>query len=137
MGGLSKLLPKITSSTLALFSSTNLYSTMSLAALAQERFWENKAQCEDAEKAYYMRLSGAKAKTPEPEKKEDSEELDLFGSDEETPVKPAKPSKPAKGAKKAPKQEQPQPKSRTTSESKAKSRTSSESEKKPEVVAEN
>merc|ERR1712039_648475 len=36
--------------------------TMSLAALAQEKFWENKAQCEDAEKAYYMRLSGAKAK---------------------------------------------------------------------------
>ena len=35
---------------------------MSLAALAQEKFWENKAQCEDAEKAYYMRLSGAKAK---------------------------------------------------------------------------
>merc|ERR1712029_1197880 len=34
--------------------------TMSLAALAQEKFWENKAQCEDAEKAYYMRLSGAK-----------------------------------------------------------------------------
>jgi len=34
---------------------------MSLAALAQEKFWENKAQCEDAEKAFYMRLSGAKA----------------------------------------------------------------------------
>ena len=33
---------------------------MSLAALAQEKFWENKAQCEDAEKAYYSRLSGAK-----------------------------------------------------------------------------
>merc|ERR1712018_470262 len=36
--------------------------TMSLAALAQEKFWENKAQCEDAEKAFYMRLSGARAK---------------------------------------------------------------------------
>merc|ERR1711935_531593 len=71
---------------------------MSLAALAQEKFWENKAQCEDAEKAYYSRLSGAK----EPEKKAGSEELDLFAdSDEETPVKPAKPSK-----KKAPKQDQ-------------------------------
>merc|ERR1711935_516507 len=82
---------------------------MSLAALAQEKFWENKAQCEDAEKAYYSRLSGAK----EPEKKAGSEELDLFAdSDDETPVKPAKPSK-----KKAPKQDQ--PKSRTTSESKA------------------
>merc|ERR1712008_493633 len=33
---------------------------MSLAALAQEKFWENKVQCEDAEKAYYSRLSGAK-----------------------------------------------------------------------------
>merc|ERR1712066_1021277 len=38
----------------------NLNSTMSLAALAQEKFWENKAQCEDAEKAFYTRLSGAK-----------------------------------------------------------------------------
>ena len=38
----------------------------------------------------------------EPEKKADSEELDLFAdSDEEAPVKPAKPSK-----KKAPKQDQ-------------------------------
>merc|ERR1712212_206338 len=44
------------------FSSTNLNSTMSLAALAQEKFWENKAQCEDAEKAFHMGLSGAKAK---------------------------------------------------------------------------
>jgi len=71
---------------------------MSLAALAQEKFWENKAQCEDAEKAYYSRLSGAK----EPEKKAGSEELDLFAdSDEEAPVKPAKPAK-----KKAPKQDQ-------------------------------
>merc|ERR1712029_492368 len=38
--------------------------TMSLAALAQEKFWENKAQCEDAEKAYYVRLSGAKGSSP-------------------------------------------------------------------------
>jgi len=37
---------------------------MSLAALAQEKFWENKAQCEDAEKAYYMGLSGAKGSSP-------------------------------------------------------------------------
>merc|ERR1711962_287936 len=43
-----------------------LNSTMSLAALAQEKFWENKAQCEDAEKAYYMGLSGAKAKGSSP-----------------------------------------------------------------------
>jgi len=33
---------------------------MSPQALAQEKFWANKAECEDAEKAYYMRLSGAK-----------------------------------------------------------------------------
>jgi len=33
---------------------------MSLQALAQEKFWANKAECEDAEKAYHMRLSGAK-----------------------------------------------------------------------------
>jgi len=33
---------------------------MSLQGLAQEKFWANKAECEDAEKAYYMRLSGAK-----------------------------------------------------------------------------
>jgi len=39
---------------------------MSLAALAQEKFWENKAQCEDAEKAFHMRLSGAKAKGSSP-----------------------------------------------------------------------
>jgi len=44
----------------------NFGCIMSLAALAQERFWENKAQCEDAEKAYYMRLSGAKAKGSSP-----------------------------------------------------------------------
>jgi len=80
---------------------------MSLAALAQEKFWENKAQCEDAEKAYYMRLSGAKVAAPE---KKDDDELDLFASDDEPEVKPAlvKPTKPAKAPKKAPKQEQPQ-----------------------------
>merc|ERR1712241_62419 len=44
----------------------NFGCIMSLAALAQEKFWENKAQCEDAEKAYYMGLSGAKAKGSSP-----------------------------------------------------------------------
>jgi elongation factor 1-delta len=39
---------------------------MSLAALAQEKFWENKAQCEDAENAFHMGLSGAKAKGSSP-----------------------------------------------------------------------
>jgi elongation factor 1-delta len=33
---------------------------MSLQTLAQEKFWSNKAECDDAEKNYQMRLSGAK-----------------------------------------------------------------------------
>jgi len=39
---------------------------MSLEALAQEKFWDNKAQCEDAENAFHARLSGAKASSPAP-----------------------------------------------------------------------
>merc|ERR1712004_548886 len=42
------------------FSRPKGTKVMSLQALAQEKFWANKAECEDAEKAYYMRLSGAK-----------------------------------------------------------------------------
>merc|ERR1712047_155026 len=42
------------------FSRQKGTKVMSLQALAQEKFWANKAECEDAEKAYYMRLSGAK-----------------------------------------------------------------------------
>jgi len=72
---------------------------MSLQALAQEKFWANKAECEDAEKAYYMRLSGAKAPAPKPAPKADEEEFDLFGSDEEPAAKPAKAPKKAGKAK--------------------------------------
>lgn len=39
---------------------------MSLEALAQEKFWDNKAQCEDAENAFHARLSGAKGSSPAP-----------------------------------------------------------------------
>ena len=35
---------------------------MAAAALAQENIWFNKAQCEDAEKLYFEKLSGAKVK---------------------------------------------------------------------------
>merc|ERR1711953_1059652 len=109
------------------FSRQKGTKVMSLQALAQEKFWANKAECEDAEKAYYMRLSGAKAPAPKPAPKADEEEFDLFGSDEEPAAKPAKAPKKAGKAK-----EQAQPKSRTTSESdkKSKSRTTSESDKK-------
>ena len=34
------------------------FSTM--AALAQENIWYNKSQCEEAERLYYEKLSGAK-----------------------------------------------------------------------------
>jgi len=37
-----------------------------LQALAQEKFWANKAECEDAETAYYTRLSGAKGSASSP-----------------------------------------------------------------------
>ena len=33
---------------------------MSVCALAHERFWDNKAECDDAERKYYLKLSGAK-----------------------------------------------------------------------------
>jgi len=76
---------------------------MSLQALAQEKFWANKAECEDAEKAYYMRLSGAKREAP----KDEDDDFDLFASDEdkaevaESPKKVAKiePKKANKGQK--------------------------------------
>ena len=35
-------------------------SKMSVCALAHERFWDNKAECDDAERKYYLKLSGAK-----------------------------------------------------------------------------
>jgi len=78
---------------------------MSLQALAQEKFWANKAECEDAERAYYMRLSGAKKEeTPPPGDKDD--DFDLFASDEDTPaiVEAPKPTKTEKKKAKAPEQ---------------------------------
>jgi hypothetical protein len=33
---------------------------MAMNGLAHERFWDNKAECEDAEKKYQLKLSGAK-----------------------------------------------------------------------------
>jgi len=36
-----------------------------MAALAQENIWFNKAQCDDAERMYFEKLSGAKAGGPE------------------------------------------------------------------------
>jgi len=33
---------------------------MALNGLASERFWDNKAECDDAERKYYLKLSGAK-----------------------------------------------------------------------------
>jgi hypothetical protein len=39
---------------------------MALNGLASEKFWDNKSECDDAEKRYYLKLSGAKVelKTP-------------------------------------------------------------------------
>jgi len=69
-----------------------------MAALAQENIWFNKAQCDDAERMYFEKLSGAKncGKSKE-------EDLDLFASDDEPQEKPAmvKPApKPAAKGKK-------------------------------------
>ena len=33
---------------------------MALNGLASERFWDNKSECDEAEKKYYLKLSGAK-----------------------------------------------------------------------------
>jgi len=65
---------------------------MSLQALAQEKFWANKAECEDAEKAYYMRLSGAKREAP----KDEDDDFDLFASDEDKAEVAESPKKVAK-----------------------------------------
>jgi len=70
-----------------------------MAALAQESIWFNKAQCDDAERMYFEKLSGAKKSSSVPTGDED---VDLFASDEEPQQKPAqvKPA-PAKAASKA------------------------------------
>jgi len=66
-----------------------------MSALVFESYWQNKAACEDAERAYYQKLSGCKSQEEASEKTAD-EEVDLFASDEDTAEKPAdKPSKPS------------------------------------------
>jgi len=56
--------------------------------LAQEAFWANKAECDDAEKKYYQNLYGKKVEESADKKDEDSDEVDLFASDEDEEPKP-------------------------------------------------
>jgi len=87
-----------------------------MSGLVFENYWQNKAACEDAERAYYMKLSGCKSQENTSKKAED-DEVDLFASDEEPTeapvrVKPAskaapKASKAPPAASKAPKGEKP------------------------------
>jgi hypothetical protein len=37
---------------------------MALNGLASEKFWDNKSECDEAEKKYYLKLSGAKVDPP-------------------------------------------------------------------------
>merc|ERR1711936_204080 len=84
------------------FNSSRLFSnkvsypdTVNMSALAMETFWLNKSACDDAERAYYEKLSGCKQSQDTPAA---SEEVDLFASDEEVDEKPAR-VKPAPKAK--------------------------------------
>jgi len=62
---------------------------MASAHLAHEKFWSNKAECEDAEARYYAKLYGKSATTEKAvEKAENSDEVDLFASDDEPVEKP-------------------------------------------------
>merc|ERR1712113_560259 len=65
--------------------------------MAQEQFWSNKAECDDAEKKYYQKLYGKKdeesSADPHPEKKEEKadsdDDIDFFASsDEDEKAKP-------------------------------------------------
>jgi len=57
--------------------------------LAQEAFWANKAECDDAEKKYYQNLYGKKVEASAAEKKEYSDDdIDFFASDEDEEPKP-------------------------------------------------
>lgn len=96
-----------------------------LAAEASHWMNYNWSAIQDAEAKYQTYLAANKKAARKTEKKE--EDFDLFASDEEPAAKPAK-----TGKKAAKKQENAQPKSRTTSEceKKGKSRTTSESDKK-------
>merc|ERR1712168_1551058 len=49
--------------------------------LAQEKFWANKAECEDAEYRYYAKLHGKAPAEPAPTAADD--DIDLFGSSDE------------------------------------------------------
>jgi len=60
-----------------------------MSALVFENYWQNKAACDDAERAYYQKLSGCKSQ--EASKKDEAEdEVDLFASDEEPAAVPVK-----------------------------------------------
>jgi len=66
-----------------------------MSALAMETFWLNKSACDDAERAYYEKLSGCK-------QTEASDDVDLFASDDEPAEAPVR-VKPEPKAKQAPK----------------------------------
>jgi len=74
---------------------------MAVAHLAHEKFWSNKAECEDAEARYYAKLYGKSAATAE---KVETEEVDLLGSADEPvdkpPLKKVEKTKPSKAAEK-------------------------------------
>jgi len=71
-----------------------------MSGLVLESFWANKAACDDAERAYYEKLSGCKPQTQQ------EEEVDLFASDEEPAEAPVrvKPAPKSTNAKKDAKQ---------------------------------
>jgi len=64
-----------------------------MSALSMESFWLNKAACDDAERAYYEKLSGCKKQSDAP-----SEDVDLFASEgeSEAPKKKQPPQKKSK-----------------------------------------
>jgi len=72
-----------------------------MSALAMESFWLNKSACDDAERAYYEKLSGCKPTEEKSGTSPASDEVDLFASDEEAVEAPAR-VKPAPKVKAAP-----------------------------------
>jgi len=80
---------------------------MAATHLQHEKFWANKAECEDAEARYYAKLYGKSAAAAE-KAANDSDEVDLFASDDEPVEKPqlkkvekTKQQQPSKAEKKA------------------------------------
>jgi len=71
-----------------------------MSALAMESFWLNKSACDDAERAYYEKLSGCKQ--TEEKSSPASDEVDLFASDDEATEAPVRvtPAPKAKAEKK-------------------------------------